>query len=233
MPKVGTKEFKIKGVNQKFNLYYSPKEGFYLKNFPSDVYSLTETTAWYKTEAALMDSTHRALYNYHKIIEAETRVILISIAAPTGKVMNKSDYGHYVGDQKWIGDFGDRIKHVSSIEVGGANGFGFLIGYRVCLKVESNGFEYYDIRNTHTPEDEPEKIRRKTHKKREEIEIVWTEENEAFFKKLESNIDSMFEQIVNFFRQPQELLLANMSKFLTGNNLLTDSNNTDGSKHKN
>jgi hypothetical protein len=228
MPKVGTKEFKIKGVNQKFNLYYSPKEGFYLKNFPSDVYSLTETTAWYNTEAELMDSTNRALYNYHKIIAAETRVILISIAAPTGKVMNKTGHGHYVGDKEWIGSFGPKIKHVSSFEAGGAAGFGFLIGYRVCLKIESNGFEYYDIRNTHTTEDDQERIRRKTHKNKEEIEIEWTEENEAFFKKLESNMDSMFEQIVNFFRQPEELLLANMSKFLTGNNLLTDSNNNNG-----
>lgn len=204
MPKVGSEPFRIKGKETRFDLMYSKKEGFYYKGFPLDVYNLTDTHAYYNTEASLKSATDMALFKYHKIISESKRVILYTISAPVGKVMNRTDYGRYEGFKSELGNIAKKIGRAGNHY---DNSFGFTMSWRTVLREESNGVTYYDAK---TLENMPDAPRRRTHKTQEEFEIEWSQEREDFFVALDSKMDKLFMQVVAFFSKPEEELLLLM-----------------------
>lgn len=205
MPKVGTVEFIIKGKPQKFDLMYSRKEGFSLKNFPSDITDIVSSRniQFHNTEAELVSYYNGAIREYHQLIEKNTKVILYALYLPTEKIMNRIGYGHYQGHQNWIPNNMSR-----KIESMNGDGFGFQLEYRVVVRVENNFTKYYEIKEAQFDGDEHEdELRRETHKKQNEFEIEWTPQREAFFTSMEAQVDEMIKKMVSFFAKDEKQLL--------------------------
>jgi hypothetical protein len=97
------------------------------------------------------------------------------------------------------------------------------MGWRVVLRVDADGTKYFDTdqHDNHAEFARPDHPIRSIHKKKEEFEIDWTPEREEFFKQLEEKCDKMFEQVVNFFKKPQDELLLTIDNIADTTRLLT------------
>lgn len=204
MPKVGTIELKIKGEVKKFDLYYSSTDRFTLKNFPKDIITIVgDPVPYFHTEGALREWYQKTLHQYHELSETTKKVILYSIAIPTGKVMNKQGSGSYLGYQDWVplnvrhminGVFGDKIP---------SEGFGFFINYRIVERSDKNGVTYFKD----YVDNNGGIHKHRCSKGSNEFEVDWSEKREQFFISMETQADLMVKNIITFFAEEPEKLL--------------------------
>lgn len=179
MPKIREVEFKIDGKFIKYAMYYNSGEGFHLKNFPDSVVEVAniEYKKYCNTEAQLMDYYTNVVRNYHENSSKFTKVILYTLALPTGKRMNKVGHGSYQGVNPMVPEkIGNKIMDIRVGDYGSDfdEEFGFIIGYRVVFRLDKNGVKHHRVKEDGTPGREASQI------KRAEIEIEWSPEREAF-----------------------------------------------------
>lgn len=205
MAKVGKLPFNVQGKRQEYLLYYSRTGGFSLKEFPHDILEIADMSCnFFATEHDLVVFHKEAIQKYEIYMKKKRKVILYLIRIPTCKYMNKTDYGHFQGYQSWISE--DVARKINSLS---GNGFGFEIEWRVCLRVDFKGIQYYDVKDF---EGDDDSARRRTNKTSEEYEIDFTPERANFFTSLELQADAMVKKIVTFFSQDEPKLLSEFDK---------------------
>ena len=182
-------------------LFIHEQNGFSLKGFPTKITDITEGSyGFFQTELELKAFYDKRVEEYHRLIETQKKVIMYSIFMPTGKIMNRTRYGMFEGRQSWIPK---RMQHKISSDGIPDLGFGFIISFRIVVRVDGKQTKYFDTDYM----SDTLKMKSETHVKKEEFEIEWNEQREAFFKSMELQADIMTKKITEFLAKEEGELL--------------------------
>lgn len=206
MPKIGTEQFKIDGAYIFAQMYYSRKDGFYIKDFPEEVIIIGRDdhhrTRGHDSEDSLRSTFREIIKNYHERTKSQRKVILYELSATAASRMNRKSLGYYSGTRDGI----PKNFKIDSIN-GCMDASGFTVGFRVCLEVTQGETKYFDY------EEDGSLKKFSSRKQPTEHLIDWSEEREAFFKSVAVGLDDLFLKVVKFLGRPDLDLVIDSAHF--------------------
>lgn len=227
MPKVGKVEIKTGSRSREFEIYYSRKDGFSLKDFPEEWETVVNSTTEkgskrfrakdHATESELLTDATEIMTRYYEITALTKKIIIV-----------EHDYGQLITSRRdGIGSYSGKHGapqgnigwgHVGHKGVQMDWGVGF--NWKVAVLTSGTRNMYFEVVLN---EDYTEKFRAKwaTELRSGEFVIDWTPERHDFFIGLEKAMLAMAEKMHNFFKDKNKMVhLIDTKQF----KLLNDSN---------
>jgi len=197
MPKVGkiTIRFHKDEQLREFDLHYSQKEKFHIKNVPHEFVRLTEfISSGYATEEGLRDRLHECVHDYQEKLKTERDVILYKICASTHLTSNITGEGNYSGQKKGVS------KRISGMGYG-VPVCSFGVEYKKCKEIDEGGKKYFPYKEDGT-------LGYEMRVEKSWSVIDWTPERESFFLSMYDNMENMIQKISLFFGDDDERVLS-------------------------
>jgi len=193
MAKITTKGYSIDGQHKFFEVHYTQKNGFTLKDFPLDVWKLgTEHShpPHFGSENELYTGVFHALLAYHEKRKTQKKVIRVELKLGVHYLSNRTGRGSYEGNKAGI-DYAFRAK-VSELSF---PTYGIELDYMICFLVEDNGAKLFRANENGTVGSKlnvtPER----------EIIIDYTPERELFMQTAMGSIGKLAEMLISFFNK--------------------------------
>lgn len=146
MPKIGKESFYIKGNFRTFEMWYNRENGFFFKHFPKEVFTLsTDFVNFFgaSTEGILMDTTERAISQFHENSKTQKKVIFINLMLGSSYLMNQTGPTSYQGLKRGVSrEFESKVRGASFERVP-ARGMSFE--YKIYWLIDKNGLKFHEI----------------------------------------------------------------------------------------
>lgn len=210
MAKVGKYRTRIDGVYREFEVYYTEKELFTIKNFPSEVVRIGHQDTLiprFSSQDALETFYFYLIEKYQELSKTRTKVIGYKIVASIDFIMNKS------GDNSWSG-FKNFVpsEMAKFVEHGYGNNTVVGFAYEVYERVSSKeGYKYFEIKDDGTVSPY---FNRSVES--EYMIVEYSEELKTFFIELKEAMRQLAEKliIVSGSQEAMKEIVASKTKLL-------------------
>jgi len=193
MAKITTKGYTIDGQYKCFEVHYTQKNGFILKDFPGDVWKLgTEHSRppHFGSETELYTAVFHALLSYHEKKKTQKKVIRVELKLGIHYLSNRTGRGSYEGHKAGIGyDFMAKVSELSFPT------YGIELDYMICFLVEDNGAKLFRANDDGTVGGKLNVTPKR------EIIIDYTPERELFMQTAMGSIEKLAEMLISFFNK--------------------------------
>lgn len=216
MPKVGTHRIQFNDGVKEFDIWYTSKDGFTLKNFPENILQTVGSAdgTWIKhqsTEAACRQEYNNVVARYYELTKSERHVIVIKMSLGCGITMNRVDKHRYAGHQDWFKNFRTMISD---------SGFGGL-PYAIAFDYETGVIikDQKDLWADTTHDETGAVTYRSSHVKKFNpdnycVVLDYSIETELFLKGIQMQMTVLAKKMALFFTDETKLLSAISSKQL-------------------
>lgn len=197
MPKIGKRHITIKDRMVWFEVMYSQKDGFYLKDFPSEILKFArdgykprldsehDMAIWYQVTT---ETYHESLKHIRKVIAIKLQLSMMYTHAKTN-------------DNSWMHRKDISSQFSAKTAFGGSDSFRHQIrfDYKI-LYVEERG----EVVNSYYICNPDDTIGHRTSEGDVSFLLDYTEEREAFCQSVENNLIMLAEKFIKFFSAPIE-----------------------------
>lgn len=184
---------------REFEIYFSERKGFYIKNCPKRLENITGFVNHSDTLEGIERSFDTHLRKYKEIVQTTKKVLIIDFQVGSKVVMKQTGTGSWSGDPTHplykFNDFSgfERI-----------DGLGFTIDYKAAYERDVEGEKSYF--NIFVDNDGVEQEGSESRLSKGDIVIDYTEEREKFLINLQGSMLEMMLKIGEFFsKSPKEL----------------------------
>ncbi len=205
MAKFTTVKLNIKDKLETFSIHYTQKEGFYIKDFPDEISTMTGFRfSHYQEEEKLNNAIYEGLLKYHEMIKTKKKVIAYTFVMTADLGMHKTSEDCYRGFKTWV----PQIFQSHSLR-SESSGRGFSINWKILLEMSSDKVRYYSV-------NEEGKAGRKVNVSNWQ-KVDWTPEREQAFRGIDNSMEMLAMRIVKILGSKKELLemIDNKMKLLS------------------
>lgn len=225
MPKVSKVTLKFRGGNKVYDVWYTDKDNFHIKEFPDEIHrKVGDYKRMHDSVGALEAHYNKVLREYYEMMKQVEPVILYSVwlGEEIRTFKQPSEHGHgsfYVMDYEWIKQIKDKVSRLGPSQCGHSVGITFDVGVLITKKeAEFHEAEFDEDGNVieSTIANYGQKV---SHRDGTQLQIPYTREAHLFLLELQEKMKKMGQMLAEFMTDKERLQHAIETK---SNLLLTN-----------